>query len=468
MKKPKFIGLKTKYRAVDGQMRRRIHMDGAASPLAAKTMLTTIKKVLPHYSNTHSYVHSSAHISTEALSWAHSTVLDFVGADPKDYASIFIGSGSTAAINRVARGLSQSRSDKNIVIVSAMEHHANDLPHRQFGNDVIYCPLNGEGETQGEINLIELEKLLHKNKGRVNYIALSSVSNVTGIMNPLREIAKLAHRYGALLLVDGAQSVAHIPTLLSSKDSSSEIDFFVFSGHKLYTPTSPGVLIAKKAILDYLPGQDLGGGSVAEVSYYDHELLENYPDREQSGTTNIVGSIALAAVMRELKTYGENKIQRHNRRLIRSLYSSLSKNPDITIYGANECQRIGVIAFNHISIDHGLLAAILNDYFVIAVRNECFCAHPYVSSMLKERLWELELDDIPEAEQQAYINRKRGMVRISISLYNKQSDVDYLIAAIEKIASNIDQYRCCYTVMEDGSYQHIDYKLEWQEYLPLL
>ncbi|MEM7360764.1 MAG: aminotransferase class V-fold PLP-dependent enzyme [Pseudomonadota bacterium] len=465
MPAPRFLGLDTRYPTADGENRRRIHMDGAASPLAAETALQTIQELLPHYSNTHSYVHSSAQVSTQALAWAHRRILDALQADPDVYTAIFTGAGTTAGINRMARGLAAARPERKVVLVSAMEHHANDLPHRQFNNEVHYLPLNGNGAEQGAIDLVETEKLLAKHQGQVNYLAFSSVSNVTGIRNPVAEIIQLAHQYDALVLIDGAQAVAHGPTRLSQANAAAEADMFVFSGHKLYTPMAPGVLIAKKQLLETLSGQDLGGGSVADVSYYDYQLLTEYPHKEQSGTPNIVGAIALARVIEELQTHGWDEIANHAKTLSQELMEALSSLPNIVVYGDPQLPRTGAITFNHSKIDHGLLAAILNDYFGIAVRNECFCAHPYVSSMLKEALWQLDLSEIPEAEHEAYINRKRGMVRVSLSLYNTSADIEALISALDEIDHRIEEFTAHYTPQHDGSYLHGTFKQDWREQL---
>jgi len=465
--KPSFIGLDTEYPTADGQLLTRLHLDGAASPLASTIAIKTIQAMLPHYSNTHSYVHTSAQISTKALAWAHQQVLSVLGANSEEYTAVFSGAGTTAGINRLVRGLSAARPKRKIVLVSAMEHHANDLPHRQFDNQVEYIPLKGDGSNQGAIDTAALQRLLEKHKGQVNYIAFSAISNVTGIINPVVEITRLAHQYDALVLVDAAQSVAHQATTISDHDPLNEIDFLVFSGHKLYTPMAPGVIIAKKAILTAMQGQDLGGGSVENVSYYDFQLLNDYPDREQSGTPNIVGAVALAKVMQALQNYGFDKIHQHNRRLLGQLQKSLKALPKITVYGDQNAERLGALAFNHHDIDHGLLAAILNDYYSIAVRNECFCAHPYVSSMIKEELWELDLSDIPEERQQAFINRKRGMVRASISLYNNAQDIDRLLSALHDIEQKIDEYRPLYKALEDGSYQHLTFSVDWQKQLDI-
>ena len=459
----KFIGLDTSYPTVNGERLTRLHFDGAASPLASATALETVQKLLPHYSNTHSYVHSSAQISTQALAWAHKTVLEFLDADDRIYTSIFTGSGSTAAINRVARGLHQARPERNIILVSSMEHHANDLPHRQFDNEVIYIPLNGEGSTTGSIDLGALNELCARYSDQINYIALSSVSNVTGINNPVKKVCEIAHEHDILVVIDGAQSVAHGPTKLSALNA----DFFIFSGHKTYTPMSPGVLVAKKALLKTLDGQDLGGGSVGSVSFYDYQLLDDETAKEESGTPNIVGAVALASVLKELMSYGLPNIAAKDQSLMAHLIDGLQSIDDINIYGDPRLARTGALAFNHSRLDHGLFAAILNDHFAIAVRNECFCAHPYVSSLLKEELWELDLSSIAEQEQEAYLNRKRGMVRASISLYNTESDVSRLISAIRQINQDLPYFTSNYNAQNDGSYRHKHHALDWSVELGL-
>ncbi|MFT6407010.1 MAG: selenocysteine lyase/cysteine desulfurase [Arenicella sp.] len=466
---PKFIGVETQYPTAEGKRLPRLHLDGAASPLASAKALQTISKLLPHYSNAHSYVHSSAQVSSKALEWAHQTVLKFVGANEKEYAAVFTGAGTTAAINRIARGLHHARPERNLVLVSSMEHHANDLPHRQFGNEVIYLPLEGEGANSGAVDLECLRQLCQRHANQINYIAVSSISNVSGISNPVQTICKIAHDYDILVLVDAAQSVAHGPTELDTLGA----DFLVFSGHKVYTPMAPGVLVAKRQLLKNLHGQDLGGGSVSRVSFYDFDLSEDETTKEESGTQNIVGAIALAAVLDELMHYqsdqlsGLEAIKAEESGLMLELLEGLQSIQQLTVYGDQTLPRSGALAFNHCDIDHGLLASILNDYFAIAVRNECFCAHPYVSSMLKDELWQLDLSHIAEEQQEHFINRKRGMVRASLSLYNTRSDVQRLISAISKINSNMPYYTEHYRANNDGSYSHSSYKLEWQKELGL-
>ena len=165
---------------------------------------------------------------------------------------------------------------------------------------------------------------------------------------------------------------------------------------------------------------------------------------------------------------GFEQIYEHEKILMGKLIDGLSKFDSITVYGDLNLVRCGALSFNHKQIDHGLLAAILNDYYAIAVRNECFCAHPYVSSLLKAELWELDLSDVPEQQQESYINRKRGMVRASLSLYNNSDDIEQLLNAIAEIDRNIDDYREHYRANDDGSYTHKNFSIDWQNELGLI
>jgi len=143
--------------------------------------------------------------------------------------------------------------------------------------------------------------------------------------------------------------------------------------------------------------------------------------------------------------------------------STLSE--QITIYGHSQSPRLGALSFNLTDIDHGLVAAILSDYFGIAVRNECFCAHPYVSALLKEELWSLDLSGVPDEDHNEYINRKRGMLRASFSLYNNKQDIDALVTALKDIYTKLNTFKQSYIANADGSYQHHDFTVEASNYL---
>ncbi|MBU0529616.1 aminotransferase class V-fold PLP-dependent enzyme, partial [bacterium] len=210
-----FIGLDTLYTRADGKKTKRIYLDSTASTLMMKAAYSAIESFYDHYSNTHSLLHFSAKTATQNYMWAHERILSFVKADTNNYACFFTGSGTTAGINRMARVFRDFHPDRDVVLVSLMEHHSNDLPHRKHAGKVVHIPLDNHSGHPGCINMEVLTEELEKNKDRINYIAMTGVSNVTGIINPIYDIAELAHKYSALILVDAAQMAAHLPIKMS-------------------------------------------------------------------------------------------------------------------------------------------------------------------------------------------------------------------------------------------------------------
>ena len=455
--KTDFIGLNTTYSTVNNKEIRRVYLDSTASTLMMKAAYKAMESFYDHYANTHSLLYFSAKISTREYQWAHDRVLSFLKADPEDYTCFFTGSGTTAGINRLARVFRDYRPERNKVLVSLMEHHSNDLPHRKHAEEVIHIPLDNFGREAGCINLEEIEKHLKRNESKINYIAVTGVSNVTGIINPIYDIAELAHSYGALIIVDGAQMVSHLPVTISGhKDPNRNLDAFVFSGHKTYVPGSPGVVVCRKDILMSIEPEEVGGGMVDRVFVDRYEVTKKFPDREEAGTPNISGAIGLAAVLEVLDKAGMDIIHNEEIDLINYALIELKKIPEIHIYGETDidlCPRAGSISFNVIGVDHGLTAAILNDYFNIAVRNECFCAHPYVKEMIIDDLLDLT-SELGEDNFEEEVFLKSGMVRASVGLYNTQEDIDTLVSALKEIISNTDELCSHYKADSLGNYFH--------------
>ncbi len=451
-----FVGLDTRYPLADGTTRRRVYLDSSASTLMLRPALEALERYLPHYANTHTTVHTAARITAEAVEWAQQAVLRFLGAEGDDYLATFPGHGATAAINRAAAGLAALRPEREVVLVSAMEHHSNDLPHRAHAKTVEHIPLRGEGAHPGAIDLEALEALLERHGERVNYVAVTGVSNVTGILNPLEEIARLAHRHGAYLLVDGAQMTAHAPARVAARG----IDLYAFSGHKVYAPGAPGVLVGRREILAAMPPLQLGGGMVEAVSAWGFEVAGSPQEKEQAGTPPITGIILLGCALEVLRAVGMEAIFEHERALTAQAMARLGEVPGLTLYGEREQSgRIGALAFNLEGIGHGLVAAILNDYHAIAVRNECFCAHPYVQQMLAEEFGRLDLEGLGNEEMNRLFRDRRGMVRASFGLYTTGADIEALAAALHDIATTIDRYRPLYRGHEDGSYSHRHFRI---------
>lgn len=450
--KTAFIGSDLRCQNADGINTDRIYLDSAATTLALAPAQQATQQFLQYYSNTHSSVHLTAKICSDIIDWAQKTTLQFFGAE-NGYDVVFQGSGATSPLNRLAKGLSAIRPDKKTVLVSLMEHHSNDLPHRAHGNNVFHIPLyDNEGEFQG-VDLQSLESLCQQHQHTLNYIAVTAASNVSGHILPIHEIAEIAHRYGAYIIVDGAQIAAHAPLQLQQENSARSIDFFVFSGHKTYAPGSPGVLLAKSQLLRKLEPEFYGGGMVEEVSQYAYTVSPDLFDKEHAGTINIPGIFTLASVLSFLSEMGMETIYQKELSLTRYLIEHLNTVPNINVYADTlDSPRIGAVSFNLKGTPHQLLSLILNDYFCIAVRNDCFCAHPFVRECLVEELWEMENEsDIPLFQ---------GMVRASIGLYTTESDIDALVSALKKIESNRHFYHDQYEKTEDNQFSHRSFSMD--------
>ena len=458
-----FIGLDTKYETVGGEQTRRVYLDSTASSLMLRPAAQITADFMRHYSNTHSKLHHSAHISTSAYDWAHERVLTFLGADPTIYTCFFTGSGTTGGINRMARVFRDAQPDKDTAIISIMEHHSNDLPHRKHMKHVYHVPVDGLDENQMCISLPKLEEALQKGAGKVSYVSITAVSNVTGIINPIHDIARLAHKYGALLMVDGAQSVAHLPTkMFFPDDPDACIDALVFSGHKTYTPGSPGVVIARKDHLLSIEPEEVGGGMVERVLEDRYLVKDTFPDREEAGTPNIPGAIALATTIEILDRIGMQTLMEEEDMVLAAAINGMAAMPEIIVYGGTDlkaCPRAASISFNIKGIDHGLVAAILNDHFNIAVRNQCFCAHPYVKEMMSDDL-EAEFGEIDFGNMSPEFMRKAGMVRASFGLYSTLEDVNLLLAALKVIIKNAEVFALDYALNPDNDYVHTSYRVD--------
>ena len=451
------------YYLANGERTRRIYLDSTASTLRLKVVQDVLDKYQPFYSNTHSVLHFGAKLSTGEYQWAHQMVLDFVHADPAIYTCFFTGSGTTAAMNRVARTLHEKRPERDVVLTSIMEHHSNDLPHRKHFREVIHVPAAMAAHSLGCVDLNRMEQAFQEHEGRVNYVAITGVSNVTGIINPIHEMAEMAHRHGALMVVDAAQMAAHVPIHMGGQGSPARaFDVLVFSGHKIYAPGSPGVVVTRKDLFADIEPQEVGGGMVDTVWVNRYTVSPKFPDREEAGTPNICGAIGLAAALYALHKAGMETIAAEEERLIEYALQKLGKVPDLIIYGETDpalCQRTGAISFNLRNFDHALTAAVLNDYFNISVRNECFCAHPYVREMVTLSLSE-EAEVLSDVELADLAELHRGMVRASFGIYNTEKDVDALVAALHDVSAKRKYYQQFYERLPNGDYAHKTFKFD--------
>ncbi|NRA94720.1 MAG: aminotransferase class V-fold PLP-dependent enzyme [Planctomycetes bacterium] len=457
------VGLDVDYELASGERTRRVYLDSTASTLRLQVVEDTLTKFQPYYSNTHSVLHFGAKLSTSEYEWTHDMVLEFLNADPENHTAFFVGSGTTAGINRVARALREKRPDREVVVTSIMEHHSNDLPHRKHFPKVVHVPAEMAKKSIGRIHMERLKEALDEHGDNVNYVAITGVSNVTGIINPIHEIAELAHAHGALVVVDAAQMAAHLPIQMSGNDNPAhDLDVVIFSGHKIYAPGSPGVVVARKDLFEGVEPQDVGGGMVDDVYLNRYMITDSFPDREEAGTPNITGAIGLAASLYALNQVGMQTIAEEEDAIIRHTLEKLSQIPDVIIYGESDydaCERAGAVSFNVRNVDHAMTAAVLNDYFNIAVRNECFCAHPYVREMITEVLSE-ESDDLSDEEIERLADLHRGMVRASFGIYNTKADVDLLAEAVRDLVERREHYEELYDRLDSGDYAHKTFKFD--------
>ena len=456
-----FIGQHTKYPLADGSIGPRCYLDSAASTLMMRPAFDVAQNFLEHYSSTHSELHFSARGANQAFDWAHQRVLNFVSADSNIYSTYFAGSGATAGFNRIASELAALRPERDLVIASEMEHHSNDLPHRRHSGKVIHLPLMGEGSNCGGIDIEVAREIIETHGKRINYLAITAASNVTGVITPIHELAKLAHSVGAFIVVDASQMIAHAPITMQAGSEDSAIDVLVFSGHKIYAPGSPGVVIARTTILNQTTPSELGGGMVEDVFLNQFTPSATLPDREEAGTPNIIGAITLAAALDVLMRIDMETIRKKESYLINLAWTKLSSINGVNLYGPSpiDFPRTGTIAFNIQGFDHGLTAAALNDYHNIQVRNGCFCAHPYVREMLKRQLWAMNIDpNAPNIE--AEVERKRGMARASIGLYTSETDILAFCSAVESLVARREEMIDLYQPEGKSGYCHRNFKPE--------
>ena len=457
-------GLNTRYTLADGRVTRRVYLDNSATTLKLGIVQTAEAAYMPHYGSSHSDAHFAAQIANHLSAEARAEVLRFVGADADSHTCWFPGSGATAGLNRVAEVLATARPERDVVLCSLMEHHANDLPHRRFAK-VVHVPLARHHGAFGAVDLNALEHMLAQYAGRVNYVALTGVSNVTGLANPLHEAAALAHRHGALLVADAAQMAAHMPITMSPPDAPEQhIDALCFSAHKIYAPGAPGVAVMKNQYLAAAAPGQLGGGMVEDVHTHTFKPRANLAEREQAGTPNLPGIIALQTALKALRQVGMQHIYEHECALHAYAFERLQAIDGVFIYAADapaRPPRIGALSFNIQGLHHTLTAAILNDYFNIATRDGCFCAHPYVRALVSRQMAEeTDFDNLSPGEMEALADLHRGMVRASFAIYNEPADIDALAAALAAITARRDSYTRHYAKNAAGNYRHRQFRFD--------
>ncbi len=370
------VGTDTKIPLFNGQWATCINFDNAASTPPLVSVMEEINQFSCMYSSIHRGTGYKSQYSSQLFEEARSTVLKFVNADPNNDTVIFV-KNTTEAINKLSYRL-REETKKGIILSTWMEHHSNDLPWRnKFLVD--YVQVN----PQGKLSLEDLERKLIHYRGKVKLVAVTGASNVTGYLNPIHKIAELAHRYHAKILVDGAQMVPHTIVNMRPQNPLQRIDYLAFSAHKMYAPFGIGVLIGPRETFRQGVSEMVGGGT-AQVVTHDWVLWNDPPHKDEAGSPNVMGVVALVAAIKTLSALGMRRIDDYEYQLAEYAYSGLRSIPGITLYShfSPGERRIGVIPFNVRGIHHERIASILSHEAGIAVRTGCFCTQPYIQKLL--------------------------------------------------------------------------------------
>jgi selenocysteine lyase/cysteine desulfurase len=396
-----------------------IYMDHGASTHPPTPVLETYKEFLEcSYANVHRGRHYLSEIATDRFEHVSDDIFRFIKGQ-REANTVILCSNTTQAIDLASHVMAHR---KGVTLVSLMEHHSNDLPHRSRGK-VVHFGVKDDGT----LDYDDLESKLRTHE--VKLVAVTGASNVTGYLTDVHRIARLAHAHGAKLLIDGAQVLAHAPVDVRPNDDPGHLDFFAGAGHKAYAPFGSSFLFGPTDLFDAAPPYIPAGGTVVYVTE-DEAYYKKSPDRHEGGTPNIAGAVALAAALRFLEEAGMAAVRAHESQLVEQAMQALARVDGVRLLGdPDPDHRIGALSLTIEGIPHELAASILNREAAIAVRNGCFCAHPYLhrllgltdTSELRRRLTAGEDVELP------------GAVRPSLGIFNDEAEVDELVRMIRVI-----------------------------------
>ncbi|MDI6695438.1 MAG: aminotransferase class V-fold PLP-dependent enzyme [Anaerolineales bacterium] len=424
-----FVGVDVATPTLDGSTRRYVNLDNAASTPPLRSVQQAVNDFMTYYSSVHRGTGFKSQLCTHAYEQSRQVVMDFLGANPAQHTCIF-GKNTTEAINKLARRFPFT-SQRNLVLTTGMEHHSNDLPWRSAA-EVIHVGLTPDGQ----LDEAKFDAQLEANARRVALVAVTGASNVTGFINPIHRLAEKAHAVGAQILVDCAQLAPHRKVEMRPLDDPAHLDYVAISAHKMYAPYGVGALVGRRDTFEH-GDPDMRGGGTVEIVTLEDVVWAEPPDRDEAGSPNTVGAIALAAAIAQLTTIGMEEVARHEAALTAYALDRLAKIPRLLIYGdsdpARASERLGVIPLQLKNTPHFKAAAILGYEFAIGVRSGCFCAHPYILHLLgitpeearrvRARMLARDKSEMP------------GLFRASFGLYNTFEDIDLFAEALENIAN---------------------------------
>lgn len=377
-----------------------VYLDNAATTQKPRAVLEAMDALYTTCNaNVHRGIHTLSQEATALHEAARERVRSFLNA--RSTAEIVFTRGTTESLNLVAASFSQAfLREGDEVIVTVMEHHSNIVPwqlaRERWGFTLRVVPMDDEGR-------LDLEAYAALLNERTRLVCCCQVSNVLGTVNPIREMARMAHDAGAYFLVDGAQSVPHFPVDVQELDC----DFLTFSAHKIYGPTGVGVLYGKEALLEQLPPYQGGGEMIARVTF-EHTTFERLPFKFEAGTPDYVGTHGLAAAIDYVEAVGLDRIAAHEEVLTRHAMARMAEIDQMQFYGTVP-GKTSVVSFNVGQI-HPMDLGTLLDRLGFAIRTGHHCAQPLMARCGVE-----------------------GMARVSFALYNTEDEIDRFMEALQRV-----------------------------------
>ena len=438
---------------ITGKHARYVNLDSAASTPALVRVAQAVERFLPWYSSVHRGAGYKSRLSTHLYEHAREVVLQFVGASASSHKVIFVRN-TTEALNLLADRVFLEPGE--LILTSRLEHHSNLLPWFQRPHEVI------ELTPDGRIDLNDLERRLVAHAGKVRLVSVSAASNVTGVLTDVHAVARLAHAHGALIAADIAQLAPHRSFAMGALGDPERIDIVAFSGHKLYAPYGSGALVIPATF--FVEGEPMlvGGGSACLVTRDGIVWAGESDHREEAGSPNVVGTIALAASLEELMRYNMERVAEHERQLTRYAIRKLYQIPGLITYGPawqdfldGKEDRLGVFSFNLQGHPYAEVAAILAHEWGIGVRSGCFCAHQYVAHLLG-----ISNEDSQEAHERLTSGLPvdlPGMVRASFGIATNRADINRLVDGLRAIASGEVQATYITNAAGDVEPENADY-----------
>jgi selenocysteine lyase/cysteine desulfurase len=430
-----------------------------------------LRRVRPFYANSHTAISSTGRVMTELREEARRVIRRALNAGPTDEV-LFVGSGATAAVNKLvgllgwriseplerAYGLSKAipREERPVVFVGPYEHHSNELPWLESIAEVVeigLCP-------RGQIDLEDLERKLERFASRaVKVGSFSAASNVTGVVSDVAGLARVLHRHGALACFDFAAGGPYLPIDMHPADEGARIDALYLSTHKFIGgPEGSGLLVASRDFFRTRSPERPGGGTVDYVASFDSmhvDYVGRLDEREEGGTPAIMGDIRAGIGFLVKEMAGPARILEHELELARMALARLSRHPQLELLGPSDVPRLPIISFNIKRLHHDFVSVLLDHLFGIQNRAGCSCAGPYGHRLLGI---ERSRSDAYRAQiARGLVGLKPGWVRVSLPYYANADDIEFILSAIEFVADHghafLPDYRLGWL---DGVWRHIE------------